>query len=128
MTIVLDASALLATLLNEPGRDRVDAVINGAAMTTVNLAEVVGHFAKLGADRSAIDALLTGLPLVFIEPDRELAIEAGLMRPLGEKAGLSLGDRMCLAYAKRTGSKAITADRAWKDIGKRLGVEVEMIR
>ena len=128
MTVVLDASALLATLLDEPGRDHVDAVINGAMMTTVNLAEVVGHFAKLGADRADIDGLLSGLPITYVEPDRDLAIEAGLMRPAGEPAGLSLGDRVCLAQAKRSGLKVLTADRAWNGIAATLGVDVELVR
>jgi ribonuclease VapC len=128
MTVVLDASALLAALLDEPGKDRVDAAINGALMTTVNLAEVVGHFAKLGADRADIDGLLAGLPIIYVEPDKDLAIEAGLMRPAGESAGLSLGDRMCLAQARRAGVKALTADRAWQPIAVILGVDVELIR
>ena len=128
MTLVLDASALLAALLDEPGRERVDAVISGAIMSTVNLAEVVGHFARLGADRSAIDLLLGGLPLTFVEPDTELAVEAGLMRSVGETAGLSLGDRFCLAQAKRSESVAVTADRAWQGVAAKLGVTVELIR
>jgi PIN domain nuclease of toxin-antitoxin system len=128
MTVVLDASALLAALLDEPGKDQVDAVINGALMTTVNLAEVVGHFAKLGADRADIDALLAGLPIVYVEADKDLAIEAGLMRSAGEPAGLSLGDRICLALATRVGAKALTADRAWRTIATSLGADVELIR
>lgn len=128
MSVVLDASALLATLLDERGRERVDAVINGAVMSTVNLAEVVGHFAKLGADRVEIEALLSGLPINYVEPDKDLAIEAGLMRPAGEAAGLSLGDRLCLAQARRSGLKVLTADQAWNRIAGTLGVDVELIR
>ena len=111
-----------------PARDRADAVINRAAMTTVNLAEVVGHFAKLGADQAEINLLLAGLPIAYVEPDGELAIDAGLMRPVGERMGLSLGDRFCLAQAKRTGATALTADRAWQVIAEPLGVDVELIR
>jgi ribonuclease VapC len=128
MTIILDASALLAALLGEPGKERVDEVISGATMTTVNLAEVVGYFAKLGADRTEISALMEGLPIIDVEPDRDLAIEAGLMRPAGEKVGLSLGDRICLAQARRAGATALTADRAWAAIGKSFGIDVELIR
>ncbi|MDR3509004.1 MAG: type II toxin-antitoxin system VapC family toxin [Caulobacteraceae bacterium] len=128
MSVVLDASALLASLLDEPGKDQVDAVINGAAMTTVNLAEVVGHFAKFGADRAQIEALLRGLPIIYVEPDWELALSAGLMRPTCDPAGLSLGDRLCLAQAQRTGARVLTADRAWKGLAEALGVDVELIR
>ena len=128
MTIVLDASALIAALLDEPGRDRVDAVINGATMSTVNLAEVVGHFAKLGADSTEIDLLLGGLPIAYVEPDKDLAIDAGLMRPVGEKAGLSLGDRFRLAQARRMGATALSADKAWQAVAGTLGVDIELVR
>jgi PIN domain nuclease of toxin-antitoxin system len=55
-------------------------------------------------------------------------MEAGLMRPIGEAAGLSLGERMCLAQAKRVGVKTFTADRAWRRVATSLGVAVELIR
>jgi PIN domain nuclease of toxin-antitoxin system len=128
LSVVLDASALIATLKNEPGADRVDAVLHGATMTTFNLAEVVGHFTKLGADRDDIDALLAGLPITYIAPDEALAIQAGLMLTVTRKAGLSLGDRFCLALARATNATALTADRAWKDLAVELGVKVELIR
>lgn len=128
MSVVLDASALIATLKDEPGADRVDTVLHQATMTTFNLAEVVSHFAKLGADRDDIGALLADLPIIYVAPDEALAIEAGLMRAATLKAGLSLGDRFCLAYARATKAPALTADRAWKDLAEELGVEVELIR
>jgi ribonuclease VapC len=51
-----------------------------------------------------------------------------MMRPASQAFGLSLGDRMCLALARRTGGPALTADRAWKDFGAMIGVEIELIR
>lgn len=45
---VLDASALLALLLDEPGADRVAATLGDAVMSTVNLAEVLGKAADRG--------------------------------------------------------------------------------
>jgi ribonuclease VapC len=128
MTPVLDASALLAALLDEPGKEQVDAEISGAVMSTVNLAEVVGHFAKAGARREDVIEILAGVPLAYVTPDEALAVEAGMMRPAGEPFGLSLGDRMCLALARRVGGRALTADRAWQDVGPKLGIEVEVIR
>jgi ribonuclease VapC len=128
MSVVLDSSAVLASLLDEPGKEQVDAVINGAMLTTANLSEVVGYFAKLGADDVEISAMLTGLPYVLVPVDRELAVTAGMMRPAGEAAGLSLGDRMCLAQAHRSGGKAVTADRAWQKVAGKIDVDVELIR
>ncbi|HEY5070785.1 MAG TPA: type II toxin-antitoxin system VapC family toxin [Caulobacteraceae bacterium] len=128
MAIVLDASALLTALRGEPGAERVQASLDGAVMSTVNLAEVAGHYARAGARREDIADLLAGLPIIFAEPDEALAIDAGVMRRLTDRAGLSLGDRFCLALAKRSGARALTADRAWKALGAILGVEVELIR
>jgi PIN domain nuclease of toxin-antitoxin system len=67
--VVLDASALLALLLDEPGAARVKAALDGALMTAVNLAEIVSHYAKLGADRAEIGALLRPLPIEVIPAD-----------------------------------------------------------
>jgi len=128
MSIVLDTSALLAALLDEPGKDRVEDLINGALLTTVNLSEVFDYFAKIGLDQAGISAMLQGVPFVAVPVDEDLAIAAGMMRPSGEAAGLSLGDRMCLALARRTGRKVLTADRAWPRIASAIGVEVELIR
>jgi len=125
---VLDASALLALLLSEPGADRVKAALDGSVMTTVNLAEVVSHYAKLGAARAEIDALLRPLPIRWAAVDAALSYEAGMLRPLTVAGGLSLGDRYCLALAKREGRPALTAERRWSTIAEAAGVVVEMIR
>ena len=50
--ILLDASAALALLKGERGQDRErEAVLAGSAITTVNLAEVVGRYVMEGAQR-----------------------------------------------------------------------------
>lgn len=126
--IVLDASALLALLLAEPGADRVKARLDGSIMSTVNLAEVVSHYAKLGVARSDIEALLRPLPIRWAPVDAALSYEAGMLRPLTVEGGLSLGDRYCLALAKREGLPALTAERRWTMIAEAAGVVVEMIR
>ena len=48
------------------------------------------------------------------------------LRVLTRSAGLSLGDRACLALAQRLGLEAVTAERAWA--GLELGVTVRVIR
>jgi len=69
--LVLDASAVLALLLGEPGAERVKAVLDGAILGVVNLAEVVGHYAKLGASREDIAAMLGPLPIQIAPADAE---------------------------------------------------------
>lgn len=126
--IVLDASALLAMLLDEPGTERVRPVLDGAAISSVNLAEIVSHYAKLGAAQSDIQALLEPLPITVIAADEALAYAAGMLRPVTLRFGLSLGDRCCLALAKQFGATAVTAERRWAAAAELIGVELELIR
>ena len=55
---VLDASALLALLRNEPGAERVKSVLRNSAMTTINYGEIVGFYARRGASEVEIRRLL----------------------------------------------------------------------
>ncbi len=128
MTVVLDASAFLALLLEEPGRENVERALEGAAMTTVNLAEVISHYAKRGVTRAAIASLLGEFPIEIVPVDSELSYDAGMLRPLTLKGGLSLGDRYCLALGKRLGVPILTAERNWPLIADAAGVRVELIR
>ncbi|MFI4983357.1 MAG: type II toxin-antitoxin system VapC family toxin [Nevskiales bacterium] len=125
---VLDASALIALLRDEPGSEQVAAMLEDAAMTTVNIAEVVGHYARAGADATAIEDMLSPLPVELIGFDETLAYQAGLMLPATKAAGLSLADRACLALARQLGVPALTADRAWPAVAARLDVMVQLIR
>jgi PIN domain nuclease of toxin-antitoxin system len=126
--VVLDASAVLAMLLGEPGAEKVKGALDGALLGAVNLAEIVSYYAKLGADRSAIAAMLQPLPVRVVPMDAGLSYGAGMLRPLTVAGGLSLGDRYCLALAKREGVPALTAERRWPKIAAAAGVTVEVIR
>jgi PIN domain nuclease of toxin-antitoxin system len=125
---VLDASALLALILGEEGGDTVRRVLTDCAMTAVNLGEVVGHFARIGSPEADIRLMLDPLPFIRVALDEELAFIAGLMLPATRGAGLSFGDRACLALANKLGVRALTADRAWQRIGRAVGVQIELIR
>ena len=61
-------------------------------------------------------------------PPRDLGWEVGRLRSITVEAGLSLGDRFCLALAKREGLPAMTADRRWKEVADPAGVKVVLIR
>ena len=126
--VVLDASALLALLLQEPGADRVKSVLDRSVLSAVNLAEVVSHYAKFGASRRDIEALLRPLPIRITAVDAALSYDAGMLRPLTLPHGLSLGDRYCLALARREKLPALTAERRWLEVADATGVDVELIR
>lgn len=125
---VLDASAILALLKGERGGSKVAGVVSEAAVGVFNQAEVVSHFVHLGAPLEEIRAMLGALPYTVVPANEALSWEAGALRAATSAAGLSLGDRFCLALAKRLGVPAYTADRAWKDVATDVGAKVVAIR
>ncbi len=124
---VLDASALLVLLKGETGSERVvEAITDGAAISAVNFSEVVGKLCEGGMPEEAIHESLDLLELDIVEFDTALAYQVGLLRTHTKRAGLSLGDRACLALAQHLNLPALTTDRAWE--GLLPGLNVQVIR
>ena len=121
---VLDSSALLAFLHRELGYETVGAVLDGAAMSTVNVAEVATKLTDRGAVR--IRESIRDLKISIVDFDEELSYQVAALRPATRDFGLSLGDRACLATAQRFGLRAVTADRDWSRL--KIGVEIQVIR
>ncbi|MEO7170233.1 MAG: type II toxin-antitoxin system VapC family toxin [Sphingomonas sp.] len=126
--IVLDASALLAMLTDEPGGTKVAGIISSARISTVNYAEVVSHYIRLGMPEREVDAMLDPLPMTIVTADKALAQLAGRLSGVTADAGLSLDDRFCLALAVRDGAPAWTADKAWRAVAEAAKAEVVVIR
>jgi ribonuclease VapC len=123
---VLDATAVLALLNDEPGAGTVASLLPQAVISTVNLAEVVGKLAETGMPEAMIKSVLTELGLMVMPFDEDLALSTGLLRPATSDYGLSLGDRACLALGQHLRRPVLTADRMWKTVT--LGIEIQMIR
>lgn len=127
MSAVLDSSVLLALIFDEPGADAAARLVGeGARLGAVNLAEVATKLDAIGY--TADDMMETLAPFVAetVAFDAHHALAAGRLRRATRAAGLSLGDRACLAVAAAEGAVAATADRAWA--GLDLGIEIEVIR
>jgi ribonuclease VapC len=125
---VLDASAVLALLFREPGHDQVAELLDQAAISTVNWAEVVrklnqrGHPAPITATEGLRSLGVAVLPFTVDDANR-----AALLWHATRQAGLSLGDRSCLAVtAGIAEGVAVTADRAWTTLG--LDIPMRLIR
>lgn len=132
MTSVLDASALLAYLHEEPGADVVaDALAESARMSTANFAETLSKLADAGrvpsevADELADRGILGGL-LVLEPVTGDDALTIADIRATTGRRDISLGDRACLALALRLGLPVLTSDGSWADLG--LDVAVQPIR
>jgi ribonuclease VapC len=123
---VIDASALLAMLQDEPGSDRVVAALPDAAISAVNLSEVVAKLCDKGFAQDQARETLEMLSLNVVDFDLPQAVEAGLLRLTTRAFGLSLGDRACLALAARSGATALTTDKVWAQL--EIGVSVDVIR
>jgi len=129
MPVVLDSSVILAYLLDEQGREAAEqAIAARGIICSVNLAEVMSRLMRDQADAAASADVLLALPVTVADLDARLAIDAGAMVAQTRPLGLSLGDRACLALARRERLPALTADRIWLQAGTLIGVEVRLIR
>lgn len=124
--VVLDASALLAFLFREAGHETVDALLPRSRLSAVNLAEVLGRFARDGHDPQTVLLSLEAAPLEIVPFTRADAIRCASLVPITAPLGLSFGDRACLALALTHGIPAVTADRSWA--GLELACEIVTIR
>jgi len=124
MTVVLDASALLAYLQDEPGGDAVDGVLADSVISSVNWAEVMQKSIAAGVE---IDGMLDDLQSLglmveaFTLEDGEMA---GRLWEQTRQVGLSLGDRACLSLGLRLGVTVLTSDRAWATLTLPLKIQV----
>lgn len=119
--IVLDASALVAFLKNEPGADVVAEIFAEATEPlyahAANLCEVFHIVWRRDGERQAHEALaaLTGLGLIErADMDGAFWRDAGALiaaRRLA-KSSLPLGDALGVALARRLDAQFVTADRA----------------
>jgi PIN domain nuclease of toxin-antitoxin system len=125
-SFVLDTSALLAFVNGEPGAEIVADVIADAAVSAVNLSEAVAKLVSRGTSLDVARAALAMADYEVADFDRAQAEAAGAMIARTRQAGLSLGDRACLALAQREGALALTADRSWSSVD--VGVEVRVFR
>jgi PIN domain nuclease of toxin-antitoxin system len=126
--MILDSTALIAVVLREPGSERVEAALDDGIVSAVNLAETVAIFARRGLSPGEVHALIDPLKLAVVPMDPPRAYAVGLLAPATRPAGLSLGDRACLALAIERGLPALTSDRAWLRVAEPLKVRVELFR
>lgn len=125
--VVLDASALLALLNQEPGADKLTPQLLGiAASSTVNLAEVQAKLVLRGMNpNDAWEATLAPVREA-VDFTTEHAQLAGTLVSQTRPLGLSLGDRACLALALTLKAPVYTTDKSWKSL--KFGIHIHVLR
>lgn len=125
---LLDASALLTVMFNEPGADIVRELLDDSRIHAVNLAEAVRKLVDRGAPVEETVARIATLNLEVMEEfNAEQAYEMGRLAPEARRLGLSLGDCVCLIMAEWHGVTAVTADGDWRKVRGRKA-KVVLIR
>lgn len=126
LQVVLDASALLAALHDEPGGLDVANQLEFAAICSVNLSEVIQRSLARGVKVDGLrdDLVAVGLTILpFTAVDAEATAK---LWTATHSLGLSLGDRACLALAQRLNLPAVTADKVWRQL--RISIPIQVIR
>lgn len=126
MSLIVDASVVLAVILAEPGGDAVADSLNGATISVVNASEVYRRLHDGGLEIGEAVAVVERLKLVLVAFDETQAVEAARLRPATRKIGASFADRACLALALKTGFPVLTADKLWDLL--ELPIDIRQIR
>jgi ribonuclease VapC len=127
ISVVLDASAILAIVNAEPGADIVRASLAGAIMSAVNYSEVLKKTIERGGTGEAAASFVRGLSVAVIPFDEALAALSADLYPQTKQHGLSLADRACLALGIQRGATVFTADSNWKRLSL-PSLKVKVIR
>lgn len=125
--VVLDASAVLAVLNNEPGAETLTPeLLSKAVCSAVNLAEVHSKLVSEGGDpEEAWEDSLVPLSEAIAFTAEHAKIVGSLVRHT-RPLGLSLGDRACLALGLSLKAPVYTADKSWRSL--KVGVRIHVIR
>jgi len=123
---VLDASAVLALLRDEAGAAQVAGFLPTAAISAVNLAEVLVVLERNGVPPTDARRAVAALALDVVPADAATAHAAAAVAAASKRRGLSLGDCFCLATAELAGRPAVTADRTWAKL--KTGAKVVVVR
>ena len=126
MSVVHDASSLLAVAFREPGAEVARAKLRGSVISAVNWSEVVLAVMERGGRVEGLAQVFGGLGVSVMPFDVKVAARAAALYPVTRDSGLSFEDRACLALGLELNREIVTADRRWA--GLELEVKIVVIR
>ena len=109
--IVLDSSALLAVLLEEPGADRVVAAFAESVLSAASLTEVLTKAEQRGLESEKAYQVIADFGIGIMPVETLHARIAAKVSLAPRQLDLSLGDRLCIALAIALQSELLTSDR-----------------
>jgi PIN domain nuclease of toxin-antitoxin system len=113
---VLDASAVVALLRNEPGAETIEGYLGDAIISAVTLQEVVKAMLVRGFSVDVVRAMIDTLSLEVRAHQAGDAWTAARLWQATKSKGSGLGDRTCMALAIAEGLPVITTDKAWSEL------------
>lgn len=123
---VFDASALIAMLRDEDGKEIVERHLSGAVMSTINFGEVIRKNVERGKSAQDTRSLIEELRIRFLDHDLDQAFKTGLLRSATKPQGLSYADCACLTLGITLGLPILTTDEKWLKCG--LDADIRSIR
>jgi ribonuclease VapC len=124
---VLDSTALIAIVEQEPGYQRVEDLLGNSAISAINLAETMNKLVDRGSPAETVRGVLVKLELTVEAWSEDMAYRSSEFTRFSKSHGLSLGDRACLTLAKQLRATAVTSDRTWRRLPS-LGVRIMIFR
>ena len=128
MSLVLDASTLLAVFHREAGFEAAEPLLPYSLTSSVNLCEVLTKAVERDVPVDIVERWLRVSSVTVVPFDRRLAVEAAQLRATTRRLGLSLGERACIALARQRGLPILTADRVWRELEQELGLDIRLFR
>ena len=128
MSYMLDASAVLAVLFEEPGGDFVFEQMRGSHMSVVNLSEVYATLMDGGMTFEEAQEIVEPLPIRVRTFRDGHAWQTAKLRPITKRFGLSLGDRACITHAMFADLPVLTGDRRMAAAQEVLDIDIQLIR
>ncbi|WP_375327030.1 type II toxin-antitoxin system VapC family toxin [Candidatus Tisiphia endosymbiont of Nemotelus uliginosus] len=125
--VILDSSALLALIKNEPGALIVEELLGDIVMSSVNVSEsaavILDSEMSVEQGQQAIEPFIESV----IPFDFEHSITCAALKKDTKHLGLSLGDRACISLGMKLKLPIYTADKIWSEL-KLEDADIRFIR
>lgn len=124
MSVVHDASSLLAVAFREPGAEVVRAKLRGSVISAVNWSEVVLAVMERGGRVEGLAQVFGGLGVSMMPFDIKVAARAAALYPVTRDLGLSFEDRACLSLGLELNRDVLTTDERWAGLELDIAITV----